>query len=54
MSERLCAELWTNSKTIKTSGFYDNADLRLDVSSLTEIQDLELNRAKREHIPMKV
>ena len=44
--------LWVNSKTIKITGFYNNAHLldllRFDVSS-TEIQYL-----KRKHIPMKI
>ena len=43
------------------SGFYDNAHLhicsiclRLVVSSLIEIQYLQVNQVEREHIPMKL
>ena len=38
--------LWLqiNGKTMKTLGFYDDANLRLDVSSLTEIQYLLIEK----------
>ena len=46
--------MWINSKTIKTPGFYDNAYLhicsiclRLDVSSLTEIQYLQIEQSEK-------
>ena len=53
--------MYIHGKTIETPGFNDNAHLHIcsiclrhDVSSLTEIQYLQIEPSEREQIPMKV